>query len=77
MTKINWLTLFKEIIAVYSENHMKQIMHSVGKIQIYRMPKQVLRIVTTELWRAKRQLKAEHYISLSLSLSLSKEDGQP
>jgi hypothetical protein len=23
ITKINWLTLFKEIIAVYSENHMK------------------------------------------------------
>jgi hypothetical protein len=25
ITKINWLTLFKEIIAVYCENHMKQI----------------------------------------------------
>jgi hypothetical protein len=25
VTKINWLTLFKEIIAVYSENHTKQI----------------------------------------------------
>jgi len=25
ITKINWLTLFKEIIAVYSENHMKHI----------------------------------------------------
>jgi hypothetical protein len=23
ITRINWLTLFKEIIAVYSENHMK------------------------------------------------------
>jgi hypothetical protein len=23
ITKINWLTLFKEIIAVYSENHRK------------------------------------------------------
>jgi hypothetical protein len=23
ITKINWLTLFKEIIAVYSENHTK------------------------------------------------------
>jgi hypothetical protein len=23
ITKINWLTLFKEIIAVYSENHAK------------------------------------------------------
>jgi hypothetical protein len=25
ITKINWLTLFKEIIAVYSENHAKPI----------------------------------------------------
>jgi len=25
ITKINWLTLFKEIIAVYSENRMKHI----------------------------------------------------
>jgi len=25
ITKINWLTLFKEIIAVYSENHAKNI----------------------------------------------------
>jgi hypothetical protein len=25
ITKINWLTLFKEIIAVYSENHTKHI----------------------------------------------------
>jgi hypothetical protein len=25
ITKINWLTLFKEIIAVYSENHTKLI----------------------------------------------------
>jgi hypothetical protein len=24
ITNINWLTLFKEIIAVYSENHTKQ-----------------------------------------------------
>jgi hypothetical protein len=23
ITKINWLTLFKEIFAVYSDNHMK------------------------------------------------------
>jgi hypothetical protein len=28
ITKINWLTLFKEIIAVNSENHMKPI-HSL------------------------------------------------
>jgi hypothetical protein len=25
ITKINWLTLFKEIIAVYSENHTNPI----------------------------------------------------
>jgi len=25
ITKINWLTLFKEIIAVYTENHTKLI----------------------------------------------------
>jgi hypothetical protein len=25
ITKINWLTLFKEVIAVYSENHAKPI----------------------------------------------------
>jgi hypothetical protein len=25
ITKINWLTLFKEILAVNNENHMKQI----------------------------------------------------
>jgi hypothetical protein len=25
ITKINWLTLFKEIIAVYSDNHAKPI----------------------------------------------------
>jgi hypothetical protein len=25
ITKLNWLTLFKEIIAVYSENHTKAI----------------------------------------------------
>jgi hypothetical protein len=25
ITRINWLMLFKEIIAVYSENHMKPI----------------------------------------------------
>jgi hypothetical protein len=28
ITQINWLTLFKEIIAVYTENHMKQIQNA-------------------------------------------------
>jgi hypothetical protein len=36
ITKINRLTLFKEIIAVYCENHMKQ-MQSVDKLHSYRM----------------------------------------
>jgi hypothetical protein len=31
ITKINWLTLFKEIIAVYIENHMKPI-HTIYSI---------------------------------------------
>jgi hypothetical protein len=28
VTKINWLTLFKEIIACYSENHKKPIIQN-------------------------------------------------
>jgi len=28
ITKINWLTLFKEIISVYSENHILQPMNT-------------------------------------------------
>jgi hypothetical protein len=28
MTKISWLTLFKEIITVYTENHTKQIQNT-------------------------------------------------
>jgi hypothetical protein len=31
ITKINWLTLFKEIIAVYSENHTKHINRLCGQ----------------------------------------------
>jgi hypothetical protein len=31
ITKINWLTLFKEIIAVYSENHTKPINTHCGQ----------------------------------------------
>jgi hypothetical protein len=42
ITKINWLTLFKEIIAVYTENHTKPI--NVGKMQSCCMLKQVLHI---------------------------------
>jgi hypothetical protein len=45
-TTINWLTLFKEIIAVYTENHM-------SKTQRFWMLKQMVLTVTTELWRTK------------------------
>jgi hypothetical protein len=38
ITKINWLTLFKEIIAFYFENHKKQI-RSIGKMQTYWLKK--------------------------------------
>jgi hypothetical protein len=31
ITKINWLTLFKKIIAVYSENYMKYINTHYGQ----------------------------------------------
>jgi hypothetical protein len=41
--------MFKEIIAVYSENHIKPINNSVGEMQSYRLLKQVVHIVTTGL----------------------------
>jgi hypothetical protein len=44
ITKINWLTLFKEIIAVYSENHTKPMN---TKMQSYWLSKQVGQKVTT------------------------------
>jgi hypothetical protein len=45
------LTLFKEIIAVYTENHKKPVnkAYSVGKMQSYWMLKHVVHTVTTEL----------------------------
>jgi hypothetical protein len=45
ITKINWLTLFKEIIAVYTESYET---HSY-KMQSYWLLKQVGHIVTTGL----------------------------
>jgi hypothetical protein len=33
ITKISWLMLFKEIIVVYSENHMKAINILCGKME--------------------------------------------
>jgi hypothetical protein len=44
ITKINWLTLFKEIIAVYSENHAEH-----KKNADLLIVKQVERIFTTRL----------------------------
>jgi hypothetical protein len=32
--KINWLTLFKEIIAVYSENHAKPIIQNEALLTV-------------------------------------------
>jgi hypothetical protein len=34
VTKINWLTLFKEIIAVYSENHAKPIIQNAALLTV-------------------------------------------
>jgi hypothetical protein len=45
---INWLTLFKEIIDVYSENHTKRI-HKMN----YLLLKQVGHIVTIGLLKVK------------------------
>jgi hypothetical protein len=47
ITKINWLMLFKEIIAVYSENHTIPVNVVCGKMQSYRLLKQVSHVVTT------------------------------
>jgi hypothetical protein len=46
ITKINWLTLFKEIIAVYSENHTEPINI---KNKSYLMLKQLVHIATIRL----------------------------
>jgi hypothetical protein len=34
ITNINWLTLFKEMIAVYSENHMKPLNAELLNIKV-------------------------------------------
>jgi hypothetical protein len=34
ITKIKWLTLFKEIIAVYSENHKKQYIQNEALLTV-------------------------------------------
>jgi hypothetical protein len=46
ITKINWLTLVKEIIAIYREMHKK---NNEYKIQSYLFLKRLVRIVTIRL----------------------------
>jgi hypothetical protein len=50
ITKINWLTLFKEIIAVYSENHTEPINI---KCKSYLMLKRLVHIATVRLQKVK------------------------
>jgi hypothetical protein len=50
ITKINWLTLFKEIIAVYSENHTQPINI---KYKSYLMLKRLVHIATILLYKFK------------------------
>jgi hypothetical protein len=49
ITKINWLTLFWEIIAVYSENHTKYIYTLCGQNAELLIVKAVVHIGTTGL----------------------------
>jgi hypothetical protein len=49
VTKINWLTLFKEIIAVYSENYLQHISTLCGQNTELLHVKQVVYKVTTWL----------------------------
>jgi hypothetical protein len=50
ITKISSLTLFKEIIAVYSDNHTKH----KRRIKSYRLLKHVVPTVTIRLWTVRR-----------------------
>jgi hypothetical protein len=48
MTTISWLTLFKEIIVIYSVNYTKHIINTLcGQNGCYWMLQQVVHIVTT------------------------------
>jgi hypothetical protein len=49
MTKISLLMLFREIIVVYCDNHLKYKVHCMDKIQSHSSSKQVVSIVTTGL----------------------------
>jgi hypothetical protein len=44
VTKINWLTLFKELIPAYTDNHTKH----KHKVQSYWLLNQVVHIITFE-----------------------------
>jgi hypothetical protein len=46
ITKINWLTLFKEMIAVYTEDHTK---HTNAECNV--SDEQMLLAGTTDLWK--------------------------
>jgi hypothetical protein len=50
-TEVNWLMLFREIIAIYCENHMKNThiysLYSVSRKQSFSMLKQMVHIVTS------------------------------
>jgi hypothetical protein len=54
ITKINWLTLFKEIIAVYSENHTEPINI---KCKSYLMLMRLVHIETIRLEKVKQPLE--------------------
>jgi hypothetical protein len=49
ITNINWLTLFKEIIAVCTENHTRTINIICGQNAQLQILKQVVQMVTTGL----------------------------
>jgi hypothetical protein len=53
VTKIKYLTLFKEIIAVYCQNRMKQINAMCEEMQRYRLLKKVVSILTTAIYTIK------------------------
>jgi hypothetical protein len=48
IVKKDWLIVFTEIIALYSENHTEPIIHCVGKIQSFIMLKQVVHTVNAK-----------------------------
>jgi hypothetical protein len=49
MTTINWLTLFKEIITVYSENHTKPLNTLCWSNEEIQIVKTVVKLVSSGL----------------------------